>query len=142
MTTEKVSRFVERKNLELAKENTVSSEPVKVEVRWEKCPNLSFIDLPGLRALAMNEKDNLLKVQIEEMIQKVITEHSKQSNVRFLVVEDAKEDTANYFGTLQSFHRPFPSFLLHPFHFLHFFFFFEDENFLAFSVLFFENATK
>lgn len=67
-------------------------------MRWERCPNLSFTDLPGLRALAVGEKDVQLKAQIEEMVQEVITEFSQKANVRFLVVEDAKEDTANYHG--------------------------------------------
>jgi hypothetical protein len=76
----------------------VSKDPLHLELRWVRCPNLSFMDLPGLRALAMDEKEIALKNQIQEMVQDVISEYCQKANVRFLVVEDAKEDTANYHG--------------------------------------------
>lgn len=74
---------------------------MNVELRWENCPNLSFMDLPGLRAFAVDEEETKLKIQIEEMVQQVIKQYAKNSNVYFLVVEDAKEDMANYHGLSQ-----------------------------------------
>lgn len=74
---------------------------MNVELRWDSCPNLSFMDLPGLRAFAVDEEETRLKVQIEQMVQQVIEQYAKNSNVYFLVVEDAKEDMANYHGLSQ-----------------------------------------
>ena len=93
-----VSTRVANRNIALAHKNTVSPQPMELELRWDSCPNLSFMDLPGLRAFAADEEERKLQKQIDQMVKDIIAKYSKSSNVYFLVVEDAKEDVANYHG--------------------------------------------
>merc|ERR1712000_602327 len=57
LTTMDVSTRVANRNIALAHKNTVSPQPMESELRWDSCPNLSFMDLPGLRAFAADEEE-------------------------------------------------------------------------------------
>jgi len=97
-TTQQVAAFVERTNETLQAQRAVDSNPVLLELRWNNCPNLSFIDLPGLRSLATDENEAMLQQQIESMARYIITTKHRSAHATFLVVEEAKDDIANFHG--------------------------------------------
>jgi GTPase SAR1 family protein len=97
-TTLQVASYIERSNEALQSKRAVDSIPVLLELRWNNCPNLSFVDLPGLRSLATDENEAILQQQIESMARYIVSTKHRSAHATFLVVEEAKDDIANFHG--------------------------------------------
>lgn len=97
-STEDVRGYVEQINKDLAAAGTVSHEIGYLSVRWARAPNITFIDLPGMRTNTMTAENRLLKEQIDSIIDRIVQDFYKNSDVTFVVVEDIKFDVSTMVG--------------------------------------------
>jgi hypothetical protein len=90
LSTKELACEIEWINKDLASRNSVSFDPVIVEMRWAKTVNLFFTDMPGLQSNAAESRE--LQRQIENLNRHVVQKLAKQpKNAVLLIVEEATD---------------------------------------------------
>lgn len=80
---------------ELIAQELVCPIPVELQLHWRGAPNITFIDLPGFKGNARDQKEKDIQLKIYAMNKNIIL---KQRNETFVIVEPASSDASNYFA--------------------------------------------
>eukprot|EP01102_Stenamoeba_stenopodia_P012022 TRINITY_DN3745_c0_g1_i4.p1 TRINITY_DN3745_c0_g1~~TRINITY_DN3745_c0_g1_i4.p1 ORF type:complete len:533 (+),score=216.95 TRINITY_DN3745_c0_g1_i4:240-1838(+) len=91
LTTSQVTEYIADHNKRLP---TVSEIPLRLHVKFAKCLDLSFIDLPGVRTYGATEEEEAMVTQTKAILNSILKEMADRAIV--VVVQKADDQVANF----------------------------------------------